>query len=205
MAIMLVTRTLRDEEGNSLGVSAPAGSKVQVLAQDPPLIKIKLLDLPGQPEGFVSIGAVDTEADAELGPLDKALFAKECAQQEIIYGVSAHYLMAVAELRTNVTDGPRPDGSGDTGPFALSPSEWKHFASMSEFQLDFADSDINFWRAQCAVFAVITFISQNKLAGLIGAQPTPTELYFAQSVSTKAAITGIHKPAPTVDALINGT
>lgn len=204
MAIMKVTRTLRDAppELKSLGVSAPAGSKIQVLDRAPPFIKIKLLDLPGQPEGFVSDDAVDTASDAKLGPLDKALFAKQCARQEDIYGVSAHYLMAVAELRTNVTDGPSKDGSGDTGPFALSPSEWKFFGSLPEFQLDFVDSDINFWRFQCAVFAVMTFLAQNKLAGLLAAQPTPTELYFSQLVSTKAAITGMHKPDQTVDDLI---
>jgi hypothetical protein len=207
MAIMKVTRTLRDAPGgNSTGKSAPAGIKVQVLdASTPPWIKIQVIGLPDQPVGFVSDDAVDNAADATLGPLDKALFAKECARQENIYGVSAHYLMAVAGLRTNVTDGPRAGGSGDIGPFALSSAEWKFFGTMPEFQLDFADSDINFWRNQCAVFAVMTYISQNKLAGLLGAQPAPTELYFAQLVGTKAAITGVHNPSQAIDALINAT
>jgi Phage tail lysozyme len=206
MAIMLVTRLLHDVDGNSLGVSAPAGSKVEVIETDPPLIQIRLPNLPGQPVGFVTIGAVDPDADAPPGPLlDKLLFAKRCAEQETIYGVSAHYVMSVAALRSNVTDGPNANGSGDIGPFALSPSEWKLFCSLPEFSLGYGDSDINLWRSQCAVFAVMTYVAQNKLATALASQPTPTELYLSQLVGAKAAIVGMHTSNQTLGALIGST
>ena len=46
MAIMIVTRTLRDADGNSLGVDAPAGIKVELIQSNPPLAKIRLPTLP---------------------------------------------------------------------------------------------------------------------------------------------------------------
>ena len=159
MAIMIVTRTLRDADGNSLGVDAPAGIKVELIELNPPLAKIRLPTLPNQPVGFVTLAAVDPDSDATLGPLDKLLFAKRCAEEESLYGVSAHYLMSIAELRTNVTDGRSANGSGDVGPFSLSQSEWKAFSALPEFQLDYEPSDITFWRSQCAVFAVMTYLN----------------------------------------------
>ena len=99
MAIMLVERLLRDENGNSLNISVPAQSKVAVLGTFPPFIRnIRVLELPNQPEGFVTIGAVDATTDLPpTAVLDKGLFARRCAEQEDLYGVSAHYLMSVAQ------------------------------------------------------------------------------------------------------------
>jgi GH24 family phage-related lysozyme (muramidase) len=202
MAIMTDTRTLRDGPSGSAIGSAPKGALVDVIdASTRPWIKVQLLGLPGKPVGFVTDDAVNTAATM-LPPLDKLSFANECDNQEIIYGVSAHYMMAIAELRTDVIDGPRPGGSGDTGPFALLPNEWKFFCSRPEFLLDFDESDINDWQSQCAVFAVMTYLAQNKLAIQMTAQPTPTELYFSQLVGTKAAITGIAKPDQQLSELI---
>jgi hypothetical protein len=204
MAIMRFTRPLCDSEGNSLGIDAPAGSKVEVIETDPPLIKIGLPNLPNQPVGFVALAAVDLDANATLAPLDWVLFAKRCAEEEGLYGVSAHYLMSVAQLRTNVTDASANTG-GDVGPFSLSQGEWKSFSALPDFQLDYAPSDINLWRSQCAVFAVMTYLTQNKLAGLLAAQPNPSELYFAQLVGAKAAVSGFRSQDRNLSDLINST
>lgn len=205
MAIMTDSRTLRDGPGgNATTIIAPAGCKVDILdASTPPWTKVKLLDVRDQPIGWVSANAVDATANAVLGPLDKALFAKECCRQSIYYGVNAHYLMAVADLRTNVTSSATPDANGQIGPFALLPAEWAFFSARPEFQLDFQASDITSWRLQCAVFATMTVLAQTKIAGLIGSQPTATELYFTQLVGSTAAISGINNPTQQVEGLIS--
>ena len=147
MAIMFVERLLRDEQGNSLDVSVPANSRVEVLATNPPLMKIRALELPGQPIGFVTIGAVNTAADAPpTNLLDKDQLAKSCAEQEDLYGISAHYLMAVAALRTNITGGPVAARPSETGPFSISLPEWRFFCAKPEFSLGYGDSDIESWQ-----------------------------------------------------------
>ena len=205
MAVMFVERLLRDEQGNSLEISVPANSRVEVLATNPPLMKIKALELPNQPIGFVTIGAVNTSADAPpTNVLDKDRFAKNCAGQEDLYGVSAHYLMSVAALRTNITRGPVADRPGETGPFAISLPEWKFFCAKPEFSLGYGDADIDSWSAQCDVFAVITYLAQNKIASLLREQPTSIQLYLSQLLGTSAAVAGIRNQVQTIGDLIKG-
>ena len=112
--------------------------------------------------------------------------------------------MSIAELRTNVTDGRSANGSGDVGPFSLSQSEWKAFSALPEFQLDYEPSDITFWRSQCAVFAVMTYLTQNKLAGLLLPSQRRRNLFLA-ACGSKAAVVGLHKPGQLLSDLINST
>ncbi len=205
MAIMKVTRQLRDAPGgNVLGVEAEAGTKVKVLEEVPPWTKVQLITLPDKPIGFVSNTAVDKSGATALAALDKSEFADASVLQEDRYGISAHYLFAVSAIRSNVTDGPRPGGNGDTGPFALSAFEWKLLRTNPDLLLDFEEEDINFWRPQVSVFGAATYLTQNKLAGLLERQPTATELYFSQIVGTKAAANGIKNDAQSIDDLVQG-
>jgi hypothetical protein len=204
MAVMLSTRMLRSSPGGATtAIEAKAGAKIRLLEDSThPWWKIELLDLPDKPQGWVSAEAINKDADT-LGPLDKVVFARECVGEASTYGVNAHYLMAVAELRTNVTDGPNANGV-DQGPFALSPIEWNYYASLQEFDLGLAPGDIGSWSLQCLVFAVMTSLNQPALAALIGGQPTPVELYLAQMVGIKAASSALHDKAQKMDALIGG-
>ena len=205
MAIMLATRNLlASPDGNPTGATAPKDAKVEIIDDtQPPWIHIKLLlDGQPQPDGWVSMFAVDPDADGVSGPLDKLVFADACVRQAVIWGASAHYIMSIAEARTHITDGPNANGV-DVGPFALSPAEWAFYNALSDFQLNFDAANINNWHSQCSVFAVITLNVQQKLATLIGNQPTVTQLYFAQIVGSKAAFSGIQNSNQNVDALVN--
>src|SRR5579871_3712614 len=200
---MFVERLLRDENGNSLDVSVPANSRVDVLGTNSPLMKIKALELPNQPVGFVTIGSVNTTADVPpTNLLDKDRFAKCCAEQEDLYGVSAHYLMATAALRTNITRGPVADRSADTGPFAISLAEWRFFCAKPEFNLGYGDTDIESWLKQCDVFAVMTYSAQNRIASLLQQQPTSVQLYLAQLAGASATASAVRTQGQTVDDLI---
>src|SRR6185312_888808 len=82
--------------------------------------------------------------------IDEKTFAKECVRQAVKYGVLAHYLVAVAKLRSGIND----DKTNDQfGPFVLTTNEWEANRRDSTFGLDFDTDDISDWRAQCVVFA----------------------------------------------------
>lgn len=204
MAIMTATRNLRaSANGDSTDAIASAGTKVEILdaTTNPSWVHVRLLDGEKQPDGWVSVLAVDQNADAVLGPLDKLGFAETCVRQSVIWGASAHYMMSIAETRTRATDGPNANGV-DVGPFALSPFEWTFYNALPDFQLGLADTDINNWPSQCIVFAVMTLYVQERLASAIGNQPTAAQLYFAQIIGAKAAAAGIQDSNQTVTGLI---
>jgi len=202
MAVMKATRTLRVAPGGeSTGVEAPQGAKVTVLDTDPPWIKVRLSS-EGNPEGWVSAAAVDQQADV-LGPLDKLVFATECAWEAVVFGVSAHYLIMTAELRTNVIDGPNADNVRH-GPFGLSQDFWSAYMNRPEFGVAFVAQDRQNWIVQCLVFAMATNINQKALALLLSDQPTVAELCLAQLVGTKAALGAIVSPGTRMDAIIQG-
>jgi hypothetical protein len=206
MAIRGTTRTLRNSpEGNQLVAIAKAGDRVQILddaSNNPPWIKVLLRDLPGQPEGWVSVDAVDPNADAALGPLDKLLFAMECARQAEEFGVSDHYLMAVAELRTRVTN--LAGVASAFGPFALTADEWAFFNALPDLALELEPAAICSWRAQCAVFAAMASRQQKRIAKLLGGQPTASELYLAQ-ICGAAVAAGAHRDQTrTIAELVAG-
>jgi hypothetical protein len=204
MPIMKSTRTLRKEPlGDSTGIKAEAGAKVEILDEtNPAWTKIRLLDLPDKPEGFVSADAVDKTATS-LGPMDKAAFARECCRHGFMFGVSPHYVMCIAQLRTNITDGPNANGV-DIGPLALSPIEWAAFSQLPEFGMNLVPADINSWRLQCLVFALMTRLAQQKLATLLGDQPTPVELYLAQILGAKGAMAAVSNKQLAMSAIVSG-
>jgi hypothetical protein len=185
MATMKATRTLRETpNGTPMDALAPAGAKVDILDNQDVVgagrwTKVKLVAAIGTPEGWVSADAVDPAGVLPAGPIDKALFAKECWRQALYTGTNAHYLAAVAELRSHIRTG--SDGA-TTAPFNLTQAEWDKTIKDTDFQLDFLAGDIDNWRLQCAVFAVMTLRTMEGL--MKGAnkdkRPSAIDLYIAQ-------------------------
>ena len=203
MPVMLSTRNLRaTPDGDPTGVVAPAGKKVDIVDDktNPAFVQIQFADGNQQRVGWVSVFAVDPASNAIGGPLDKLVFADACVQKSIVWGVNAHYLMSIAQLRTGVIDD--KDKNNDIGPFALSPTEWAFYAGLPEFDLGIAPEDINNWRLQCVVFAVMIVNTQQKIASLIGDQPTYSQLYLAQILGAKTAFAAISNPNQTLSGLI---
>jgi Chitinase class I len=203
MPVMLTTRNLRaTPDGDPTDIVAPAGKKVDIVddTTSPAFVQIQFMDGDQQRTGWVSIFAVDPAGNAIGGPLDKLVFADACVQKSVVWGVSAHYLMSIAQLRTSIVDD--KDKNGDIGPFALSPTEWAFYGGLPDFNLGIATEDITNWRLQCVVFAVMILNTQQKLSSLIGDQPTYSQLYLAQILGTKVALAAIKNPNQTVNGLV---
>jgi tail lysozyme len=185
MATMKVTRTLREApNGTPMDALAPAGVKVEILDNKEvegagKWIKVRLVAAIDTPEGWVSADAVDAAGVLPAAPIDKALFAKECWRQALYTGTNAHYLAAVAELRSHIRTG---TDAGKTAPFDITQAEWDTTIKDKDFELDFLAGDIDNWRLQCAVFAVMTLRTLEGL--MVGAnkdkRPSAVDLYIAQ-------------------------
>ncbi|MGN6487024.1 MAG: hypothetical protein ACTHLT_04290 [Devosia sp.] len=198
MAVLLSTRTLRDSpNGNPISV-LPPGTRLNPGARHGPWLEVTVVDPPGT-TGWLSAEAVKQDADT-IGPLDKQAFADVCNFQGSVFGVSAHYLAAVATLRTNVTDETAPEASG---PFAFTKAEWDLNSNQPAFQLDAAGA-IGSWRVQVAVFAIMTRLAQQRLAALLGSQPNAAELYLSQLIGSKAAAAALQDKAAGIAAMVGG-
>ncbi|NEH82928.1 hypothetical protein GR226_04145 [Rhizobium leguminosarum] len=202
MSVVTSTRTLRSEPGGeTTGNDAPAGSKIDILEEaDGGWIKIKIPGAPGAPEGWVTALAIDKTRDT-LGPIDKLVFATTCAWDSLLVETSAHYLLAVAELRTDVTDG-ESSTEGDWGPFALNEREWSAFCSKSELEVDFPPDRRKDWLAQCMVFAVMANSAQQRIAAKLSDQPTAVELYLTQILGASAAHAVISNPGQALSEIL---
>jgi putative chitinase len=127
-----------------------------------------------------------------------ALFAQECIRQGVFYVVEPHYLLAVAQFRSGISDD--SDG-GQIGPFRLTQTEWNANSDDDEFDLHFTPEQINSPTRQCAVFGLMTlrafeaFESANNKRG-----PSAKELYLQQWPN--AATTDFQKAINDTAALI---
>jgi hypothetical protein len=190
MAVLKSTRTLRKGPNGDGIMTVPAGTRVTVGAQQGIWVEVTLVDQPNETKGWVSVEAVDQAADT-LGPLDKQVFALECHFQASVFGISGHYLAAVAALRTNVSDVQAGDA---IGPYAFTAQEWTLNCKQPQFQLDAPDTAIGSWRLQIAVFAIMTRLAQLRLASLMGTQPQAAELYLSQLIGSKATAAALQDP-----------
>jgi len=184
MATMKMTRTLRETaNGTPLDAIAPGGAKVEILGTQDVAgagswTHIRLIAAIGTPDGWVSSDAIDGDGAMPAAPIDKAMFAKECWRQSLYTGTNAHYLTAIAELRSHIRTG---SNEGKTAPFNLTADDWSTAIKNKKFQLDFLPGDIDNWRLQCAAFAVLAaealdeFVQDNK-----GKRPSTIDLYIVQ-------------------------
>jgi hypothetical protein len=80
------------------------------------------------------------------------LFAEECIRQGIFYAVEPHYLVAVAQFRSGISD---DSDDGQIGPFRLTQTEWNANSTDDEFDLHFTPEQINSPTRQCGVFGLM--------------------------------------------------
>ncbi len=111
--------------------------------------------------------------------IDRGDFAQTCVDASVYCGIFSylHYLTAIAELRSGISD----DTTGDQiGPFRLTQKDWDAFRSDSEFEFNFLASDINLWFMQSHIAALMTYRGQQRLFAKLNRNPSAVELYQDQ-------------------------
>jgi uncharacterized protein (TIGR02594 family) len=187
---------LRVEPGGTTGHTLlRRGEKVAVKETKNGWSRVQAFELGDAPIGWVPIASL---SDPEVEVIDKTDFAESCWDMELRFGISAHYLAAVAELRSNTT---ADEKDGLVGPFRLSQSEFDAGrADKDLLEGDFESEDISDWRMQTTVFAAMTRRAEDELEKLLGhgQRASAAELYLAQMLGPQTAATLIKTPATTV-------
>lgn len=192
MAIMTADRTLRKTPGGVLSNEIKQGTLVEVLDDRTlPWTRIKVIDT-GE-DGWVSDAAIDKNSNV-LGPLSREEVAWECVDLAGVFDVNAFYLMAVAQLRSNVS-GDKIGGGHCIGPIGFTELEWALNAEQPEWQIKFSSDEITQWRAQIMVFAGMASTRQRALAEKLSRQPNMAEMLLAQVLGTSATVRAIETPA----------
>lgn len=201
MAIMIADRTLRETAGGTLTTTElKVGTLVDVLDDSTrPWTRIRVKQT-GQ-EGWVSDGAINKTADV-LGPLSREDVAWECVDLAGAFDINAFYLMAVAQLRSNVS-GLTSDDGANFGPMGFSRAEWALNAVQPEWSIAFSPEDLTRWRAQIMVFSAMASTRQRAMAERLSRQPSMAELLLAQVLGTEAAALAIMTPKTDLAAFVS--
>jgi hypothetical protein len=111
--------------------------------------------------------------------IDRSDFATECVDAAVYCGVFSylHYIIATAQLRSEITD---TNDNDEIGPFRLTQKTWDAFKSDNDFDFNFISSEIDSWQVQCHVFALIVFRARQRLFDSLGRNPSPLDLYHDQ-------------------------
>src|SRR6516162_3538119 len=123
--------------GSSIHIELLIGERVIVQQTQDGFSKVEAFNVPGDPVGWVPSDSV-TKAE----PISKAVFANQCVDLELRFGINSQYLAAVAELRSQTT---ADEKDGLVGPFRILQSEFDAGRADSELAGIFAAADIFDW------------------------------------------------------------
>jgi hypothetical protein len=130
-----------------------------------------------------------------MAAIDRTQFAQECLKQAKAFGTYAHYMLAVAQLRSKIDDA---KNGTLYGPFGLSEAQWSK--QCADPVLNYGTNDISNWRRQCALVACWTHKAHAALATANGEDPTFEDLYSFQWPG--AAVAGLDQAFTDTQALM---
>jgi hypothetical protein len=120
--------------------------------------------------------------------IDRDDFAEECVHQGLRFGIHPHYLVAVAQLRSGISDG---DDGDRIGPFRLTQAEWDANCFDEEFEIrDFTPDDIRMPEMQCCIYALMALRAQNRCLVRLRQLPSASDLYREQWPNAAVALPG---------------
>jgi hypothetical protein len=206
MARMIASRSLRAASGNGApktGFIAETGTEVEVLEEADIWSRIRLPETDGAPEGWVPSAAIGADSDVSAA-LDEIEVADYCVRRGYGFGCSPYYLMALAELRSDLMNLPGDGPGGLRGIFAMTEPEWEAMRDNPAYLVSFQPGSILVWRAQVLAFAAATAAMQRRVAEVIDRQPSMAELAFAQVFGSAALKTALDAPQTPVETVIAG-
>src|SRR3984893_17090067 len=114
-----------------------------------------------------------------MADIDIDDFAEQCLTVALQFGINAHYLAAVAMLRSKLKD---DIVNGQYGPYLWSQVEWDANPDRTNPALGtpFASDKIKDWRAQVAVFGLMALREYTALQATLGQNPSALQLYQKQ-------------------------
>ncbi|HZG27345.1 MAG TPA: phage tail tip lysozyme [Ensifer sp.] len=114
-----------------------------------------------------------------MADINPKSFANHCVTVGAMYGASAHYVMAVALLRSQLKDDAK---DGKAGPYAWTQAEWDGNPDRQNPALgsSYEPDEISDWRAQVSVFTLMTVRQFTALQLKLGQNPSALQLYLAQ-------------------------
>ena len=121
--------------------------------------------------------------------IDPKVFAEHCVMVACLYGANAHYVMAVAKLRSQLKDDVT---DGKVGPYAWTQAEWDANPDRENPALGsvYPQDRISKWRAQVSVFTLMTVRQFTALQLKLGQNPSALQLYQAQWPEEGDALVG---------------
>ena len=114
-----------------------------------------------------------------MADIDKDDIADQCLTMALQCGINAHYLAAVAMMRSKLKD---DVVNGQFGPYLWSQADWDANPDRTNPALGvaFASNDIKDWRAQVSVFALMAAREFATLHTMLGQNPSALQLYQKQ-------------------------
>lgn len=124
-----------------------------------------------------------------MAGINPEIFANSCVTDAAMFGANAHYVMAVAMLRSQLKDDTK---NGKVGPYAWTQAEWDANPDRQNPALGspFEPGEISDWRAQVSVFALMTVRQFTALQLKLGQNPSALQLYQAQWPQEGDALVG---------------
>lgn len=177
--------------------------KVELLETRGDFVRVRLPRLTDAPEGWLPKSAIG-DVDPPDAPVKKNEFIEECAHQEQVFGVPGHYIAGIAQLRSGINNNTTPQGEfGEIGLFRLTAAEWvADWDSETNFGFKFKPADINDWRNQSTLFALMARRALDACQTAAKTRPNSVELLLAQLIGGKAAASLKAAPATSVTAAL---
>lgn len=124
-----------------------------------------------------------------MADINPKSFARHCVTVGSMYGASAHYVMAVAMLRSQLKDDVKDDKAG---PYAWTQAEWDANADRQNPALGspYEPDEIFDWRAQVSIFTLMTVRQFTALQLKLGQNPSAIQLYLTQWPEEGDALVG---------------